>query len=48
MNDVIKKAVKTRSCKGLDDYKRLPWTYEILGKLNEFAKSLTEHSPYKK
>lgn len=48
MNDVIKKCVKNKCFKSLDEYKRLPWTLQILQKIYEFAQRLTEHSPYKK
>ena len=48
MNDTIKKCVKSKSYKGLDDYKRLPWTQNILNQIYDFAKDLMNHSPYKK
>lgn len=48
MNETIKKVQRTRCFKALDQYKRLPWTYEILEKLDDFAKKLTEHSPFRK
>lgn len=48
MNEVIKKCSKSKSFKGLDDYKRLPWTQSILEQIYEFARSLMDHSPYKK
>ena len=48
MNEAIKKAVKTKCFKGLDDYKRVPWTYEILQRIHSFAKSLMEHSPFRR
>lgn len=48
MNDAIKKCAKSKSFKGLDEYKRLPWTQTILDQIYEFARSLMDHSPYKK
>lgn len=41
MNDTIKKAIKGKCLKAIDDYKRLPWTFDILHKLHEFAQGLT-------
>lgn len=48
MNECIKKCVRNKCLKSLDEYKRLPWTAEILDKIYDFAKKLMEHSPYKK
>lgn len=41
MNDAIKKSVKNKCFKSLDEYKRLPWTAEILEKIFDFARKLT-------
>lgn len=46
MNEAIKKCAKAKCFKGLDEYKRLPWTSSILDEIYDFAKKLTEHSPY--
>ena len=48
MNETIKKAIKGKCLKAIDEYKRLPWTYDILNKLDEFAQSLRSNSPYTK
>lgn len=47
MNEAIKKAAKSKCFKGLDEFKRIPWSYEILTKIHTFAKELLEHSPYR-
>jgi hypothetical protein len=48
MNECIRKCVKNKCLKSFDDYKRLPWTADILDRVLEFANKLPEHSPYKK
>ena len=40
MKEVIRSCVNKKCLKGLENFKRLPWTYEILGKLDQFSKQL--------
>ena len=48
MNEVIKKCLKTKSLKGLDEYVRLPWPTYLLDEINFFANKLfSEYSAFK-
>ena len=48
MNEAIKKAARVKCFKGLEDFKRIPWSFDILTKMHTFAKELMEHSPYRR
>ncbi len=37
MNEAVKQCLNTKNYKSLENFKRLPWTKDILMKLKEFA-----------
>lgn len=47
MQKIIKQCIKNKNFKGLDNFKRLPWTYEIFMKLDEVSKGLLEYASKK-
>ena len=47
MTDAVKQCVNTKNYKSLENYKRIPWTTDILAKLKSFASELLNYSPHK-
>lgn len=47
MTESVKSCLATKSYKSLENYKRLPWTKDILVKLKTFAYELLSYSPFK-
>ena len=48
MNETLKKCVKSKTFKGIDEYKRLPWTIYLLDEAYNFANKLfIDYSPFK-
>jgi len=47
MTDAVKACVSTKNYKSLENYKRIPWTTDILSKLKAFAVDLLNYSPHK-
>jgi hypothetical protein len=47
MSDAVKICINTKKYKSLENYKRIPWTTDILAKLKSFAVDLLNYSPYK-
>ncbi len=48
MNEAVKQCLTTKSFKSLENFKRLPWTKDILIKLKDFACELLNYSPFSK
>jgi hypothetical protein len=48
MNEAVKQCLNTKNYKSLENFKRLPWTKDILTKLKEFAHELLSYSPFTK
>lgn len=48
MNEAVKQCINTKNFKSLENFKRLPWTKDILMKLKEFAIELLNYSPFSK
>ena len=48
MNEAVKQCLNTKNFKSLENFKRLPWTKDILMKLKEFAAELLNYSPFSK
>jgi len=48
MNEAVKQCLLTKNFKSLENFKRLPWTKDILIKLKEFSCELLTYSPYSK
>lgn len=48
MNEAVKQCLNTKNYKSLENFKRLPWTKDILMKLKEFAIELLNYSPFTK
>lgn len=47
MTDAVKACISTKNYKSLENYKRIPWTTDILSKLKAFAVDLLNYSPHK-
>lgn len=48
MNEAVKQCLNSKNYKSLENFKRLPWTKDILIKLKEFANELLTYSPFTK
>ena len=48
MNEAVKQCLNSKNFKSLENFKRLPWTKDILMKLKEFAVELLNYSPFSK
>lgn len=48
MNEAVKQCLNTKNFKSLENFKRLPWTKDILLKLKDFAYELLNYAPYTK
>jgi hypothetical protein len=48
MNEAVKQCLNSKNFKSLENFKRLPWTKDILIKLKEFAVELLNYSPFSK
>ena len=48
MNEAVKQCLNSKNFKSLENFKRLPWTKDILMKLKEFAAELLNYSPFSK
>ena len=48
MNEAVKQCLNSKNFKSLENFKRLPWTKDILVKLKEFAAELLNYSPFSK
>ena len=48
MSEAVKQCLNSKTYKSLDNFKRLPWTKDILLKLKEFAYDLLNYSPFTK
>ena len=48
MNEAVRQCLTSKSYKSLENFKRLPWTKDILVKLKEFAYELLNYSPFVK